>query len=627
MTVKNLFKQMIVVAIPLILSCNIFAPKEPDPDKYYMTGEAWVIEGKKKMWDKDWDGAYSDFSRAIKLSDSTLSEAFFYRGKCWLRMFDVDLTQVWGEVKPKDERNVPFLYSIADTNTYKRFTDKLKGGSFDLSLVYAIKDQGNYVFVPQDSSITADTLIDSVFLQRKRIYDAISDTAAGSLKDLEYIHHNFGKMDGVITRSQYESDFLIEIMIKTVLGILDVNKNGKLDWEPATKGDLNERNSFRILCSDITSLDDMEFDSLKTISKDPRKIRENLDSILTVLSKADTSFNNFHDELINGQQQNNNLDTGMVTDIGQMINDFNKILPFFYYDDFKDNDDDFYNTNKDQDTTRMIWIDWNYNEKIDITATPGGPCIGDTNHMFPNGIDRTNTVYMDGCDTSLYHIVDTLDTSYRRYKYKGGYTYEFIAGDWGVDEEILDGEDNDQDGLVDEDTRITADTLDDDGDWFDTYKTMSSYDSQSVIFEYFQKFGATYHPMVWDSNTTDLFINMVGTPVKVPIDPEYISFHNMPGVAVDYPLYKRSTPIWQQGEKITHYVYWPKTNTINSYQVTSHTNQTDFIRGDYGMDEEWYDGLDNDRDGLIDEDVGERYPPKSLRQAIIDSLARYELTK
>ena len=35
---------------------------------------------------------------------------------------------------------------------------------------------------------------------------------------------------------------------------------------------------------------------------------------------------------------------------------------------------------------------------------------------------------------------------------------------------------------------------------------------------------------------------------------------------------------------------------------------------------------DNDKDGLIDEDVGERNPPSSFRIAIIDSLAIYKIT-
>jgi hypothetical protein len=46
----------------------------------------------------------------------------------------------------------------------------------------------------------------------------------------------------------------------------------------------------------------------------------------------------------------------------------------------------------------------------------------------------------------------------------------------------------------------------------------------------------------------------------------------------------------------------------------------EFSGGDYGLDEEWFDGLDNDGDGLVDEDIGERLPPVALRSAIISQL-------
>ena len=62
---------------------------------------------------------------------------------------------------------------------------------------------------------------------------------------------------------------------------------------------------------------------------------------------------------------------------------------------------------------------------------------------------------------------------------------------------------------------------------------------------------------------------------------------------------------------------WP--NLIGRFNG-DYTNQTEFIGGDYGMDEEYYDGLDNDGDGLFDEDVGEIVPSVILRSIIIDQL-------
>jgi hypothetical protein len=615
MNISRFVKLTIAISIPIILSCNLFAPKEPNPDRYYMTGEAWVIEGKKKMWDKDWVSAYGHFSRAIDLNNG-LSEAYFYRGKCWLRIFNVDLTQVWEEVKPDNERDVPFLYRPTDTINYDHdITLPLVsgGGRFDLTLVSDLVPTApkSYEYTKNTVPYTAYILIDSVYLQRKRIYDAV----ATSIKELETIHYNWDRMDGVITRQQYESDYLVELCIKTILGILDINNDGKLDYTL----DCEERNAFRILCNDIVSLDSLEFDSLKSISKDPRDIRENLDSILQVLENADTSYNNFKKDLDSGAQQNSSLDTGMASDIGKMIKDFKKILPYFYYDDFKDNDGDSWNTNKDAQTTRMIWIDWDHDTLIDVYP-PGHPNghvhIGDTAHWEQN--------------PTWYDSTGIADENYRRYRYKGPYTWEFIGGDWGVDEEILDGHDNDNDGLVDEDSRITADSLDDDGDWFDTDKLLLNGEDTTAINN---ADGNTYHPMLWDNQVVnDVYIDVVGTPVMVDIDPEYSLIHNTPKVDnsstdVHYPLYLKGGDTLIGGQVVPKaWFYWPANSTIPRYNLSDWSGQPEFEDGDYGLDEEWYDGLDNDRDGLVDEDVGERNPPESMRDIIIDALDYYGIT-
>ena len=307
-----------------------------------------------------------------------------------------------------------------------------------------------YDFDKKESQILqADTLIDSVFLERKRIYDAMSV----AINYLDTIYYCGDEMDGVIMREQYEGDYLIEVSVTVILGISDINNNGKLDYNS------NERNAFKILSQDVPNLDNMSFDSLKTLSKNPNEIKDNLDLIIHTLGLADSSYDNFNSEL-----KGANMDTAMVKDIGEMINNFKTILPYFYYNDSSDNDADWFNTNGNSSVDRMVWIDWNGDGLIDIyspkdTGVYGHIHIGDNAHIQQN--------------PNLYELVDSSDESYKRYIYKGGYCYEFIGGDWGVEEEIMDGLDNDLDGLVDEDTRIVNDSLDDDGDiavdeeWYD----------------------------------------------------------------------------------------------------------------------------------------------------------------
>lgn len=553
------------VSFITLFSCNLFEPRKPIDDKYYMSAEAWVVEGKKRMWEERWAEAVQCFDKAISKKNS-LSEAYFYRGKCYLRMHDVDLNHVWDEIKPsanpEDSNRVPFLF-------------KPPAG---VSIKAPIAP---FCIVLNGQQYQADTLIDSVFLQRKRVYDAVSK----AIKDLEIIHTS-PHMDGVIKRQQYESDYLVEISVKVVLGIVDLNNNEKLDYhESATATLSDERKAFMILCQDIPSLTEMNLDSLKTISKNPRDINAHLDSILTMLSKADESYNKFKKDLDSGAAINNNLDTGMASGVGTMIKNFNTTLPYFYYDDFRDNDNDRFNTNGNDTVKiidgkpyivyeRMIWIDWDYDDRIDIyspqdTSVNGHLHIGDSIHAALN--------------LSLYELVDSTDKDYLRYRYKGGYTYEFIGGDWGVDEEIVDGVDNDGDGLIDEDTRIVGDTIDDDGDYVNT-------NTDAVV-----------QPMIW--TVTGLYDSIIEIDTvsnhwqRVPLKTSYWQFHKD-----DYPKhYGKAIP-----------------DSVSIYAVTGSVAYTgDFQSGDYGCDEEWFDGIDNDQDGLIDEDVGEKIPPPQLRDQLI----------
>ncbi len=558
--------------VAVFFSCNIFSPQEVDQDKWYMVGDAWVLEGKKKMWEEDWIGAAKDFAKAIE-TDSKLSEAYFYLGKCILRLNRVNLEQVWDDIKPEsdelEKNEIPFLYKLpSDKDSIKqpipRFTTKLYRIVLYDTLINNVTNDTTLDFNIRvyEEEFSADTTIDSVFLERKRIYDAVSQ----SIQWLEIINCD-KSLDNKIKRAQYESDYLVEISIISVLGIIDLNNNGVFDWDL----EKNERNAYRILCQDMTNLDDMEFDSLKNISKNPYDIKKNLDLILISLDSANSSYKNFTMDLVNGD-----MDSSMVNPLGKMIGNFKKMLPYFYYDDFVDNDEDEYNTNENAKRERMIWIDWDYDEKIDVygpsdTADSGHLHIGDSLHK--------------ALHPEMYEWVDPNDPDFFRYRYTGGYTYEFIAGDWGVDEEILDGEDNDGDGLVDEDSRNSADTLDDDGDYYDT-------DSSQVLNP------ESLDPMYWDSISTDEFIDIPkdGNWSSVPIKPLYKSLHD-----TIYPtLYNKSIP--------------------DSLPIYTGGYLGDFSDGDYGLDEEYYDGIDNDKDGLIDEDVGEQLPPAAKRDELINLL-------
>ena len=119
MMAMKFFKLLGACILALILSCNMFEPNEVDETKWYTdTGEYWLVEGKKKMQNQNWESALKDFLRArdYKNKDGKeYSEAYFYLGKCILRINEVDLNQVWDEINTSEEsKDVPFLYNPED---------------------------------------------------------------------------------------------------------------------------------------------------------------------------------------------------------------------------------------------------------------------------------------------------------------------------------------------------------------------------------------------------------------------------------------------------------------------------------------------------------------------------------
>ncbi len=172
MTMKLLMRLTAVCSVAVFLSCNIFSPKEVDEDKWYVTGEYYIIEGKKKMQDKKWEDALVFFDKAIA-KDGSLSEAYFYRGKCILRLHDVDLSDVWDEINPpQGSKSVPFLFNPENDTMLKVLSKPYSISLYDFDLGELVP----YI---------ADTEIDSELLGRKRIYDAVCQ----SIKMLDTIYY------------------------------------------------------------------------------------------------------------------------------------------------------------------------------------------------------------------------------------------------------------------------------------------------------------------------------------------------------------------------------------------------------------------------------------------------------
>ncbi|MBC8478555.1 MAG: hypothetical protein ISR91_03005 [Candidatus Delongbacteria bacterium] len=100
-------------------------------------------------------------------------------------------------------------------------------------------------------------------------------------------------------------------------------------------------------------------------------------------------------------------------ELDSLTNNIQNGLEIFLINDGIDNDGDSFDTNGDGLPTPLIWNDFNLNGLIENAS--GNP--------FPAN-------------------------------YSGPYSGEFVGGDWGVDEELLDSIDNDGDSIIDEDSHL-----------------------------------------------------------------------------------------------------------------------------------------------------------------------------
>jgi hypothetical protein len=270
---------------------------------------------------------------------------------------------------------------------------------------------------------------------------------------------------------------------------------------------------------------------------------------------------------------------------------------YYYYNDGKDNDFDYFNTNRDSlggrpVVQRTIWVDTNGNDAIDWVE-PGNPANA-FNITDLIRIIRTDPAYQNNPlfqQYGRYIAVDSTTTDDKHFIFTGPNGGEFVAGDWGVDEESLDDVDNDQDGFKDEDSRIAKDTLDQDGDFIDI-DTLAFDDSLHGSGKFATAgpyAGKNLARLIWVDDNVD---GRISAPDGTPITRQYV----LDSIAA-----------------ITA-------------AVNSGMGYGEWIAGDWGVDEEYVDGIDNDGDGLVDEDGDihlihrSEFWPRSTRDRYMDSL-------
>ncbi len=534
-------KILIIISTVILFSCNIFNPVSNEPksnDAKITEAEVFMHEGKYKEAEK--------ILTEVIASDSTRSKAYYLRGKSTLRANGIDIIYIWNQINPKNESSIPFLYKpgkpVCDAQGHPKF-DANNNIILTPSFTDTATWEGQKVLVQ-----------DSVFNSLKKLHGACK-SAFNDLLKIERMTKD-GTTDGAVSPIMFRLDYSIESFLLVALELLaDFEKDGKVESQ-------KDKEMYLLWCdpvyADFSDIENINIDSIKTLAKDPNRINIAINSTLYKLDSLTTpSLSALDEEILNAN--NSEIDTSVIADFKKFTENISENIRYYKYNDKEDNDKSWYDSDGSGDTSHMIWIDYDKDGLIDIDTSSAidskdvtyGKQIGDSVHynLNPSYYPDVKRDSLGNVVYYTFHVKNSLDTirMIQFNVYKGpipGYGGEWISGDWGIDEEIMDGIDNDRDGRVDEDTRITEDIIDNDSDWVDT-------NGDNIP-----------NKMIWiDLNHNGVVDDSLGNPLPA----NYKGGYN--------------------GE---------------------------FTGGDYGVDEEIFDGVDNDNDGKTDEDISGKRPLRRL---------------
>lgn len=210
------------------------------------------------------------------------------------------------------------------------------------------------------------------------------------LKDLLPIYE--GSTHGGIVREDILLDMTIIHSIIGVLRFADTNGDSLINEQDVNLSIFRQEGGYT-------------FENLYSLASNPEFINGMINNAVASLG---TVIGIIFSEVIDTTETSIDMDM-----INSLMQDVENSASMFYTQDGEDNDGDWYDTNGNGQEDVMVWTDANGDGKIDDAS--GNPLPA---------------------------------------PYTGPYTGEFQGGDWGVDEEKLDGVDNDGDGWIDEDSGL-----------------------------------------------------------------------------------------------------------------------------------------------------------------------------
>ncbi len=618
-------KKYLVLIAMVMVGCNLFSPFAPSDTSN--SADQLIIEGKDLFGQNRYGEAAEKFKRAAD-RDASKSEAWFWHAKSTLRRYGVTAI------------------------TVKKIIDDADGELDYVPLVGApLSTAGGC-----DTAGNIDDTAGCVYHQLRDKMDELDDIYYPNYiayNDLKHIIPKSEPMgigdanDGVITYEMITYDYFLCATLVSVFQFLDTQKdtvvnekntvidgddghirhNIPQEWKAFTVIRRVNPNKVDLTLNDVLDISSNPFD----INRNIRQSTENLDG------PAKSGINMFN-------RQINSVDAGnqAVDNLQNTLNQMSIKMKYYFYADYTDNDFDWYEIpdSVNQRMDKMIWTDVNGNGVLDMAPATkwdiflvyrgpvpnGGMCLTpdiQEGRGYRNGhVLYSETGYYDtrsspertirfSKDSLIQLFGDTVIYDWRKNVIQLDTIRiprvttplpcgEWTGGDYGVDEEMLDGKDNDGDGLSDEDTRNTK-GIDDDGDWFDT----DGNNARSITN--------------WQDDNGDHFINVIHggenyylcAPNHRKDHPEvYQSMYNLSDKNDADKVERCKTIVYRNiGLFDSTDVNGCRHKPIPTLKKTSSNTWSDISfqcsewkGGDWGIDEDIKDNFDNDWDMITDED-------------------------
>lgn len=623
-------KTLLWLLIPALLIIGSHCGKNLFPSPTGLresTAEGLIELGNEAKRDRDFAKALVYYTRVTK-EYPRITDGWYLKAEMELRVEGITLPKLVNELQSENTKKLPFF---PDSTLSRRGDDSI--GRVIIRIPGRAQD-----------TVIKKTPLDS-------LYDYLTTLVVPSFKAYNDLKVIFDKKatEGLFTEEKIRLDFTMLSSLHTALVSLDMPPFGVLDnsYQPAN----NERKLYKVMGKGLRNIDsvDIDINEVKNLYDGPDDINGLIDNLLASAEVSLATISNLDAEIQASTAEG--IDKSMMTDPKKQMETIILKANFYYYKDKKDNDFDYFNTNGDSETVggvkvpvvqRTIWIDTSDHagdgkrdgpgeNRIDWVDPAGSGlrlCITDTLLIMRSDTELTRYAaplgkrfketasgdsvyeYMEYPSASgKYLFRKTIRGSDKYMRFQGPHGGEFIAGDWGVDEEQIDEVDNDGDGLEDEDSRNASDTLDND---FDFIKVDTSDTCNPTL---------TYCPDLDGSRQStgkkafdSLSIALKPTSKMLWVDYDGDGRIDGPGPGHNH-LTKDSIKLHLAAVK----------NDINSGLAYG-----EWLSGDWGIDEEYMDGIDNDGDGRIDEDgdvhlihrIAE-YWSQSQRVAYLDMLKTF----